>query len=164
MNFKNWPLICVLILLSLVYTQPTRAHTELTTAHPKQGSTLTHPPTEIRLQFSEAINAGSTFILFAEGFRQIPTDVVLNPDQPTDLITQIEQPLAAGQYTVQWLVISQDKHQLSGSYHFQIIGDVNMELVAEGSAVNLPGIVAWIMIAIALATPGIVWRWAKNSK
>ena len=164
MNFKNLCLICAIILLSLLNIRPTQAHTELVTTFPKQGSTLTHSPTEIRLQFNEAIGIGSTFILFAEDFQQIPLNVVLDVAHPADLVTTIEKPLTAGQYTVQWLVISQDEHQLSGSYRFQITGELEMELIAEGSAINLPGAFAWFMIIVALSTPAVVWMWAKNSK
>ncbi len=165
-QFRNWSLFCIFILLSLAHSQVVIAHSELIATLPTQGAILTTPPNKIRLQFNEPLNAGSTFVLFNEAFQPIKLNPLIDESKPAILYANLpaDLHLPAGFYTVQWLVISQDGHQISGSYRFQIIGDRDMEILAEGVSINLPGWFAWLMIILALATPAIVWNWAKNSK
>jgi len=160
-------LVCFCILLSFTFGHGHKwvtAHSNLVATQPAQGEILTETPSEIRLQFDNKIGAGSTVILFAENFQQIAAEAQIDPQTERDLVMPIEETLPNGVYTVQWLVISSDGHQLSGSYRFQMIGENKMEIVAEGTAVNLPGWFAWLMIILALGTPAAVWMWAKNSK
>ncbi|MEM8863765.1 MAG: copper resistance CopC family protein [Chloroflexota bacterium] len=144
------------------------AHADLVTANPAPGEVLSAPPSEILLIFNEPIGAGSTFTIFDKSFGQIPVIVETSSENQTEIIGRNVEISEAGVYTVQWLVISQDGHSIDGSYSFAVDpnsrGEQNMELIAaaEGTAVNLPGWFAWMMVGLAILTPIIVWNITKS--
>lgn len=161
------------ILLGLCYylgqSYVALAHSELVEAHPAPGETLSDAPQEIRLEFNEAISPGSTFTVFDESFNTIPITVETNSQNGRLLIGRDVEITQPGVYTVQWLIISQDGHSIDGTYSFAVDPNSNggtdhMELIAaaEGTAVNLPGWFAWIMVALAITVPFIVRAMTRN--
>ena len=128
--------------------------------YPVPGATLTKAPAEIRLQFSEPVNTGSTLVLFTRDFQQIPLSVEIDFDQPTDLVAPTVPSLTTGIYTVQWLVINQDQHQISGSYQFQMVEDQEVSRMVNDSTNTF----AWLAINLSLATFPMVWWWFKKSR
>jgi copper transport protein len=96
------------------------AHAELVEAEPAPGAQLAAPPAEIRLTFSEPIEGKSNVIVLGEGFA--PVDGIqpqLDTVRPQQLYASLP-PLEPGTYTVQWSAVSEDGHEISGSYSFSI--------------------------------------------
>jgi methionine-rich copper-binding protein CopC len=113
--------IIFLILLGLfAMATPLFAHTELITAVPAPGETLTTSPAEIRLTFNEQLQAGSDIFLFSEGFNYID-DLQVEIDRDQLLVALPE--LAPDDYTVQWNAISGDGHAVNGSYTFRVVSE-----------------------------------------
>lgn len=108
-------------LLALICFGTVLAHTELVTANPAPGAQLTTSPTQIELTFSEPNSAKSTILLFGPNFEQIQGIVVLfNANTPTQLVATLP-PLEPKTYTVQWTAVSEDGHEVNGSYSFAVI-------------------------------------------
>ena len=136
----------VLILLVQIQwkLRPASAHAELLAADPAPGAVLARSPPEIRLTFSEALRAGSTFVVFGEGFAQVPGfSPAIVTESPEQLVAAIPA-LAPGAYTVQWMAVTGDGHEVSGSYSFRVEGQADK----RGGLVLLWGLAAGILLAV----------------
>jgi copper resistance protein C len=97
------------------------AHAHLKTATPAAGGTVTASPSEIRLQFSEAIETNFSGITLSRGNNTILTGAAASdPGDNTILILPIGTPLAAGVYKVNWHAVSSDTHKTQGSFTFEV--------------------------------------------
>jgi len=171
------------ILLGLCYhlTQSyvTLGHPSIVSSNPAPGETLTAPPDQIVITFSDPIGANSTFVLYDGDFRIVSADVFTDASQPNLIIGRNVDIVKPGVYTVQWLVTGPDGHSIDGSFSFAVKlepdhlvtanldvkkDENHMELVAlsESAAVNLPGWFAWMMVVIALVTPSLVLNILKK--
>ena len=131
------------------------AHAELRSAVPAPGESLTEQPGKIRLTFSEAVRPGSTITLFGEGFREIGgVEARVDPEQ-ADVLVAVVPELAAGTYSVNWLVVSVDGHPASGSYTFGVLAE------AEGDGVSL---VFWGGVVVVAIGVGLVLLWGWRTK
>lgn len=100
-----------------------RAHAELEAAIPAPGSTVTESPKQLKLQFSEAIQLGtSVTLLDAKGGKIELSDAQVDPADPDSktFIASVPSALVSGKYTVQWKSLSDDGHTESGSYTFSV--------------------------------------------
>lgn len=75
----------------------------------------------MRLTFNEALQPGSTFAIFGEVFNEIEgVEPQVDPDAPEQMAATIP-PLDPGTYTVQWVAVGEDGHEVNGSYSFTIL-------------------------------------------
>jgi methionine-rich copper-binding protein CopC len=89
-------------------------------SRPAPGAQLAEPPAEIRLTFSEPPGAQSQILLMAEGFQPVEgITAQVDPVQSEQVFASLP-PLEPGNYTVQWSAVSEDGHEISGSYSFSI--------------------------------------------
>ena len=122
------------------------AHGDLIDADPTPGAALGVAPSELRLTFSEPNSAESKIELYGVGFQKIDdVHTSVNPDKPEQLIATIPS-LDKGRYTVQWQVISQDGHELRGSYAFEVILGAQDE-----SRSNTWIYYGWLALLVAIA-------------
>jgi methionine-rich copper-binding protein CopC len=101
-----------------------RRHAKLLNSGPAANDTLRAAPKAIKLWFSEPveisisriklIGAGGT--IFATG----KTTHIPGESEAT-LLAPVTAPLAAGTYTVRWMVASDDGHLMKGSYSFFVV-------------------------------------------
>jgi hypothetical protein len=79
------------------------------------------PVTELRLSFSEALNAAfsKVAVVDATGASHEAT-VAVDATDATVLVVTFAEPLEAGQYTVNWTAVSDDGHKVAGSYQLNI--------------------------------------------
>jgi len=98
------------------------AHTHLKTSSPAAGATLANAPTEIRLQFHEAIEASVSHVSVETKAGQAVAAGAPAPDpgDKTALVLRLAEPLKPGAYKVSWRVISADTHKVKGSFTFQV--------------------------------------------
>jgi methionine-rich copper-binding protein CopC len=98
------------------------AHPSLISASPAANLSSTAPPKEIKLNFSEGVIAKfSGLVVKDESGKTIATGVaVTNPKDKKQLIVPLPTPLAAGRYTVNWQVVSEDTHRVQGQYSFTV--------------------------------------------
>lgn len=145
------------------------AHAELIDSDPAPGAILTGAPEQIRLVFNEPVAPSSTFVLYNKDFAQIPVLVFTDASTPDVIVgTQIEI-IESGVYTVQWVTISADGHPIDGAFSFAVEfenqnKEHTMELIAaaESTAINLPGWFAWMMVALAIVVPFVVFNMTRK--
>lgn len=95
------------------------AHVELVSSSPTANATH-HSPNRLTLTFSDAVvPAFSSFDLVDAAGAAIALRASISEDRKT-LIGIPEQPLAAGQYTVNWRIASADGHRMTGSFSFTV--------------------------------------------
>lgn len=141
------------------------AHAELQSAEPSPGAQLAASPPIIKLVFSETVGDGSTFTVFDRNFTQIKLPVAREQGVPTTLLAENVPMLSDGVYTIQWLVISEDGHPLTGSFEFSIGGHMlTSTVLAEATSYNPPDIVGWIMVVLSLVLPAAAYYWQKNQR
>ncbi len=97
------------------------AHAHLTSSVPADKSTVQAPPAAVELHFSEELNirfSGAT--ITESGDKRIHTgDATLSDDGKT-LTVPVPQKLDAGEYLVEWHVLSTDGHKTKGTYGFAV--------------------------------------------
>jgi len=98
------------------------AHPRLMSTSPAADLVSAESPTEIKLNFSEGVIAKfSGLELKDESGKTIAIGAaVTSPKDKKQLIVPLPTPLAAGRYTVNWHVVSEDTHRVQGQYSFRI--------------------------------------------
>lgn len=106
----------VVVAVSGLGTGRARAHTDLVGSEPRDGQTLTAPPRQIGLTFTEAIVAGSAQVSVrgADG-RSVTAGA---PTVAETLVGQPVDPEAGGPYLVAYRVVSADGHPVTGEFTF----------------------------------------------
>ncbi len=115
--FFRWALPVVLLTLPLTAF----AHALLVRSEPAQRATLHSPPAAVRLWFSEPLEPAfsSLEVLTARGERVTQAHAAV-PASDGKLLELPLPPLAAGDYTVQYRVLSVDGHAVKGGYIFRV--------------------------------------------
>lgn len=97
------------------------AHAHLKSQTPAAGATVA-APAELRLSFSEGIEPSFSQVTLsaADGSNvEVKALNTANGDNKTLVVTPAA-PLPAGQYKVQWQVLSVDTHKSNGTYSFTV--------------------------------------------
>ena len=97
------------------------AHAQLETAVPAVGSTVTHAPAELRLDFSEALEPTFSKIAVTgpSGASVVAGDLRTDADDARHVRVPLLK-LMQGTYTVVWHAVSVDTHRTQGSYRFTV--------------------------------------------
>ena len=98
------------------------AHAMLERADPRVGAVIKASPTDVRLEFSEAVEASLSRITLADARG---ANVALGPATalPADkrvLTAPVRTALIAGAYLVTWRVVSVDSHVTQGQFSFTV--------------------------------------------
>lgn len=104
-----------------LYTASVFAHGSLVTATPKAGAVLAGSPSEVRLQFSEALEPqfSSIKLLDAKGASIVQAKAVVAPTDRNSFVLPLRD-LAPGVYAVQWVAATRDGHRTKGSFNFTV--------------------------------------------
>lgn len=115
-------LALAVLALALLVAPASRAfaHAELESTSPAAGSVIGESPTEITLDFSEAVDLvpGSIRLLRADG-----AEVAIgspSQDAGADTITADVPALTDGSYVVAWRAVSADSHPIEGAFTFAV--------------------------------------------
>src|SRR5262245_35995945 len=98
------------------------AHAELETSVPQKNAVLKTAPTEVAIDFSEAVNPKLSHIVVRDvkGKQVDKADGHVAPDNAKHFSVDLN-PLEEGIYTVNWTsVAAEDGHKLSGAFKFTI--------------------------------------------
>jgi methionine-rich copper-binding protein CopC len=112
----------VVAVLSIIAAVRVEAHALLVRAEPRVGSKVTKVPTEVRVWFSETVQAGvSSIQVFDASGKQVDKKHT-HSDRANRavLCVSLLPALTPGSYKVIWRVTSADTHVTSGDFHFQI--------------------------------------------
>ena len=97
-----------------------QAHAFLDRASPAVGSTVHTPPTEVRIQYTEALEpAYSTAHVEDASGATVSTGAHVDAAEKSVLIVPLG-PLKPGRYKVIWKVLSVDTHVTNGSFNFTV--------------------------------------------
>jgi methionine-rich copper-binding protein CopC len=115
---RRWSLACVLF---LALQLPVWAHAFLDHAEPKVGSTVTSPPAETKIWFTQELEPAfsSIEVSDAQGNEVDKKDAHLDSKDKTLLMVSLPQ-LSPGTYTVAWHVVSVDTHKTQGHFQFTV--------------------------------------------
>jgi copper resistance protein C len=99
------------------------AHAFLVRAEPRVGSKVNKSPTEVRVWFSETVQAGvSSIHVFDVSGKQVDKkDTHSGRSNRAVLCVSLIPALTPGSYKVIWRVASMDTHVTDGNFHFQIV-------------------------------------------
>jgi len=105
----------------LLVPGPTLAHSLLVRSQPERRATVTRPPEEVRLWFSERIEpAYARVSVWDAGGKQVDAgDAAVDQADATTLAVRTPG-LRAGRYTVRYRVLSVDGHIVESSFDFTI--------------------------------------------
>jgi methionine-rich copper-binding protein CopC len=97
------------------------AHSFLERAEPRAGSTVKAAPTEVRLRFTERLEAAFSTVRVTDetGTRVDRGDAQMDASAPRELRVPLG-PLPPGRYAVHWRVLSVDSHVVEGSFTFRV--------------------------------------------
>ena len=112
-------LALAVVLAVLLPGAPAWAHNSLVDAQPAKNATLTKAPAEVKLSFLQKLNPEFTTIVVSDAAQQ---RIAADPPAvagKTGTLT-LSAPLANGDYTVAYQVVSTDGHTVKGSYKFSV--------------------------------------------
>jgi methionine-rich copper-binding protein CopC len=97
------------------------AHSFLERAEPRSGSTVKTAPTEVRLRFTERLEAAFSTVRVTDetGKRVDRGEAQMEPGSPRELRVPLG-PLGPGRYDVHWRVLSVDSHVVEGRFIFRV--------------------------------------------
>ena len=114
--------IVVVLFIVLGGAARLKAHAFIAHAEPAAGSTVQTSPAEVKIRFTEKIEASfsSIQVFDASGKEVDKRDVHLDRSDRALLYVSLPQ-LGAGTYTVAWRVVSVDTHVTNGSFTFRVV-------------------------------------------
>ena len=115
-------------LLALAVPQAAFAHAKLMKATPADKSTITESPKTIDLWFDELLDAkfnsievyASSDVSNKKRTNLAEKDAKVDDKDKTHLSVALKAPLAPGDYTVEWRVLSRDGHSAPGKFVFKV--------------------------------------------
>lgn len=107
---------------ALVVAPQVFAHAHLKAQTPAANAEIATAPSAITLNFSEGIEPKFSGLTVTDSQKQaVKTGPATRSDSDkTQMVVPLEQPLASGDYTVDWHVVSVDGHKTRGSYRFTL--------------------------------------------
>ncbi|QEO15023.1 copper resistance protein CopC [Agromyces intestinalis] len=125
--------VCTAALLAVVPAAPAAAHNSITSTSPAEGATVTAQPGEVSLTTSdELLDLGSGNVIDVVG----PDGLHYATACATIAGSDASVPVAlggAGEYTVEWRVVSADGHPIAGEFAFEW-APAEGEVLADGAA------------------------------
>ncbi|HBR6962886.1 TPA: CopC domain-containing protein YobA [Klebsiella aerogenes] len=115
-------LSAAVFLSAMLTTASAFAHAHLQQQIPAADSTVSVSPQALTLTFSEGVELSfSGVTLSGPQNKPIATGKLARSDgNKAQLTLPLNEPLAAGEYTVEWHVVSVDGHKTKGQYHFSV--------------------------------------------
>lgn len=124
---RRWPVASVrsaLLAVTLILLVPTLAlaHLALSSSTPRGGAHLTTAPREVRLTFTEAVEASVARLrLLGPGGAEVPLSPIRRPaDSAQVVVAEIVGPVEAGVHRIEWQVVGRDGHPVRGTITFVV--------------------------------------------
>ncbi len=130
------PRVLITLMLAVfwlgVWCAPALAHARLLRESPASGASLEEPPEQVRLRFSEPVDAefDPVRVFDAKGERVDEDNARVDPVDARVLLAGLED-LPRGSYRVEWRVTSLDGHVVESAYAFNVTPDAG---AAEGGS------------------------------
>jgi len=118
--------VCATLALALA-AGPAFAHAKLLSESPPaidavNAAPTAAPVTELRLNFSEALNAAfsKAKVSDAMGMAVEGVTLALDPKDDKVLVVTFAAPLVKGDYSVEWTAVANDGHKTTGNYKLTV--------------------------------------------
>jgi len=114
--------VSVAALLTGLIPNTAMAHSRMKKSTPAAGATVAAGPSEVRLQFNEAVELRfSKISVELKGGKPVASEpTTSDPADKATLIMKFAEPLQAGSYKVNWQAVSADTHKVKGSFVFEV--------------------------------------------
>lgn len=121
-NIAGRALYAAVFFSAMLTTASAFAHAHLQQQIPAADSTVSVSPQALTLTFSEGVELSfSGVTLNGPQNKPVATGKLARSDgNKAQLTLPLNEPLAAGEYTVEWHVVSVDGHKTKGQYHFSV--------------------------------------------
>ena len=98
------------------------AHAHLVRATPAVGATVSTPPSEVTLHFSEKLeSAFSSVVVRDQSGKQVDKGgATVDKGDRTLMRVLLQQPMTPGVYKVEWKAMSADTHKIDGNFTFKV--------------------------------------------
>jgi len=97
------------------------AHGKLITSDPANGANLDRAPTEVRLQFSEPVEAAFTTVkLVGPDAKEVSTGATTVDKTDAKTVVLPVPALTAGAYKAAWTMVGPDGHKVKGTVAFSV--------------------------------------------
>jgi methionine-rich copper-binding protein CopC len=106
--------------ITLTVASVTAAHSLLLQSSPAAGAVVTASPPRVSLRFNNRIEKTLSRLRLVDDHGGRRDLSVASADDPPDLVTASVPRLDAGQYRVEWQVLSTDGHIVSGRFSFRV--------------------------------------------
>jgi len=110
----------LLVLLLGLHSATASAHAYPTASTPDNGATIKDMPREVRIQFTEAVELAFSRITVKSAKGEVVSQGKLR-QLANDTLSIDLLPLAAGNYSVEWQVLSVDTHITEGVLRFTVV-------------------------------------------
>lgn len=110
--------IVLVFLLLFVVPFEVQAHTYLSSSVPEEGTVIETSLQDVTLSFKTDIDAISTMKIVTNNGDTVPFEK-LNVMQ-RELKGRLTQPLENGTYTIEWKIVGEDGHPISGTVPFEV--------------------------------------------
>ncbi|MGP5696480.1 copper resistance CopC family protein [Brachybacterium alimentarium] len=116
--------LCAAMMVAVVtmLPAPALAHDTLISSDPAAGDTLETSPEAITLTYSDNVLEVSPVVRIVDESGETIADIEPTVEGP-DVTATLEEPLPAGDYTVQWRVVSSDGHPIEGNLEISVEQD-----------------------------------------
>ncbi len=94
------------------------AHASLDRASPPAGSTVATAPREVRMWFTEALEARFSAAQLRSSAGAVIAVGRVDPNNPKQVVIMVPA-LAPGSYRVHWKAVSADTHRIEGDFGFE---------------------------------------------
>jgi copper resistance protein C len=117
----------IVILFSIFIMIPSivSAHTALESSNPSEGQVVTEDLKEIILTYKTPIEELSTMKLFKDGNEVAISNFQIQEKQ---MIATFSEPLENGTYKVQWSIVGEDGHPITGEINFVVQKEQSEEI------------------------------------
>ena len=133
----------ILVLAMIAFTAgPASAHAVLLRTEPAPQTTVKAPPTEVRLVFSEGVEAafGAVRVFDVDG-KRVDKGKIETDNGRRDVVVPASLP--GGTYTVTWRVVSADGHAVHGGFQFYVGAPSTISPVAVEGDTGAGRVVGW---------------------
>lgn len=122
MRIRHSAAVTFLSLLFLVSGEfPASAHAQLRSATPAAGSTVTSPPAEVLVNFSEPLEAAFSTVIVRDAVGKRVDEIDARVDSKDRKAMRVSlPPLTKGIYIVEWRALTTDTHRTEGAFIFRV--------------------------------------------
>ena len=110
--------LAALAVLACVLSTPAFGHARLLEQSPKADATLSVPPREVRLMFSDYLEPEECRVAVSDAKGR--SVAAAPPAIARDLVVVKLKSLPPGRYRVEWHAVSEDWHRTRGAYEFTV--------------------------------------------